>query len=389
MRKTLWRIACAAAATVALSCLIAATPAWGVPGVDAKNKTIKIALVGPLTGQYGVYGTEQKAGADIAMEMFNSAGGFKKGPYAGYKLAGEYFDDKGDPKESANVAQQVVVGNYFAEVGPTNSSPASASAPIYNRANVPMILVYASDTRLTHSGYKNVFRIVCTTDTEGYSYAIHMAKELKAKKVVEVWENTAYGQGVHNAFIKTCKDNGVEVAASETFVVGQDVDFKPILTKMRELKPDVLMLNVTYNEGGMLVSQARAMGWDVPMLGAIGCNAPKFLEMMPQNPGTVYLSPVFNQLSADPTIVAFIKAYRAKHNQVPSESAALAYDAVNSVIAAVEVGATKREQLKDFLHKVDFKGVTNQIRFDENGDVKQPSLPLWKLQADKTWATYQ
>ncbi|MBF0529519.1 MAG: branched-chain amino acid ABC transporter substrate-binding protein [Deltaproteobacteria bacterium] len=369
--------------------LILATPVLAEKGIDEKNKVIKVAVVGPLTGEMAVYGVDQKKGAEAAIKKFNEAGGFKKGKYAGYKLEAAYFDDKADPKESANIAQQVVIGDLFAEVGPTNSSPASSSAPIYDRANMPMILVYASDTRLTHSGYKNVFRIVVTTDTEAESYARHASQTLKAKKVVEIWENTAYGQALHNSYVKNIKASGGTLLATESIDAAKDVDFKAILTKMKELKPDLLQLNVTYTPGGLIVNQARGMGFDVPMLSAIGCNNPKFREMMPEKPGVVYLSPTFNQLSSEKEVVDFIKFYKELFKADPSESAALAYDGINSLIAAVEAGAVKREELKTFLRKVDFPGVTNRIRFDEFGDVSQPSLPLWILDETKNWKTYK
>jgi branched-chain amino acid transport system substrate-binding protein len=358
-------------------------------GVDSKNKLIKIAVVGPITGQYGVYGQDQKKGVEDAIKEFNEAGGFKKGNFQGYKVEATFFDDKGDPKESANVAQQVVIGNYFAEIGPTNSSPANASAPLYDRNNMAMILVYASDYRLTHSGYKNVFRIVCTTKTEGESYAVQIVDTLGKKKIADLWENTAYGQTLHQFFEDKVKELGGEIISSETYVAGQDVDFKPVLTKMKNLGPDMIMLNVTYNDGGLIVSQARTLGWGVPMLGAIGCNAPKFVEMMPDDPGEVYLSVLFNQISSAPKIQNFIENYRTMFGTEPSESAALAYDAFNALVNAIELGAAKREEVKDYLLKVDFQGVTNRIRFDEYGDVFQPALPLLKLGSGKKWVEFK
>lgn len=363
-------------------------PAMADKGVDAKGKVIKFAAVGPLTGEVAIYGVDQKKGVEAAIDNINAAGGLKSGPYKGYKFEAVYFDDKADPKESANIAQQVVIGDYFAEIGPTNSSPASASAPIYDRADIPMILVYATDTRLTHSGYTNVFRITVTTDTEAESYARHLVKTLKKKKIVEIWENTAYGQVLHKSFVENLKAVGGELLLSESIDAAKDVDFKAILTKMKSLNPDMLQLNLTYTPGALIVSQARGMGFNVPMLSAMGCNNPKFIEMMPADPGVVYLSPTFNHLSKEPAIVNFISSYKKKFNAEPSESAALAYDAVNALKSAIEAGAAKPSDVKNYLRKVDFPGVTNRIRFDKFGDVSQPSLPLWKLNKSKQWESF-
>ena len=364
-------------------------PALASKGVDAKNKQIKIAVVGPLTGQYGVYGQAQKEGVEYAIKKLNNQGGFKKGKFKGYGLEPTYFDDKGDPKESANIAQKIVIGDYFAEIGPTNSSPASASAPIFDRNNVAMILVYASDYRLTHSGYKNVFRMVSTTESEGYAYAAGAVTKLGHKKIAEIWENTAYGQTLHQYFGKKVKELNAELVASEAFVAGQDIDFKPILTKLKGLNPDLIMLNLTYNDGGLVVSQARNLGWDVPMLAATGCNAPKFVEMMPANPGDVYIAVIFSQLSDDPNVKNFLKGFEEMHKKGPSEASALSYDATLTLIQAIELGATKRENLKDYLMKVDYQGVTSRKKFDKNGDIVAPDFPVLKLGSDKKWFPFK
>ena len=70
-------------------------------------------------------------------------------------------------------------------------------------------------------------------------------------------------------------------------------------------------------------------------------------------------------------------------------AAALAYDAFNSLVKAIELGAGKREEAKDYLRKVEFQGVTNRIRFDENGDVFQPDRSLLKLGPSKKWIEYK
>ena len=333
-------------------------------------------------------GLDQKKGVEAAISKFNQEGGFKTGPYPGYKLEAAYFDDKADPEESVNIAHRVAIGDYFAEIGPTNSSPASASAPIYDRYDIPMILVYATDVRLTHSGFRNIFRIVVTTDTEAENYARHAIETLKAKNVVEVYENTEYGKALHKSYEKNIKIMGGALLASKSIEVAEGVDFKARLSEMKDLKPDLLQLNVTYPSGGLIVSQARAIGFDVPMLSAMGCNNPRYIGMTPDKPGALYLCPTFNQLSNAPAIVDFINYYKDMFKATPSESSALAYDAVSALVAAIEAGASTRGEIKDYLRKVDFNGMTNRIRFDEFGDVSQPSMPLWKLNASKTWEIY-
>jgi len=360
----------------------------GIDGIDKDRKEINVAVIGPLTGKYAAYGHDQRRGIEVAVKHFNESGGVKSGILKGYKIKARYFDDKSDTRESANVAQMVVMEDFLCEIGPTNSSPASASAPIFDRNNMAMLLVYAGDTRLTHCGYNNIFRLVLTTDTISLGNLKNLKNKLKANKVVEIWENSAYGQGIHAIFVGEAKKIGLEVVGSETFVPGQDLDFKAIITKLRTLNPDFVMLDCTYNDGGLIVSQARSMGWNVPMLCDVGCNSPKFIEMLPEDPGEIYLSVLFNQLSQKPEIKKYVQDFTDFHGIGPSEASALAYDAVTAVIRSIDLGATSRQDLVKYLRKVNFKGVTNLIRFDKNGDVLQPDLSLLKLEPGKVWVNY-
>ena len=75
-------------------------------GIDDKNKIIHISGYDACTGKYGDYGLDDKRGQEIAVKEINDAGGIAAGPLKGYKLQLEFFDDRGDPKESANVAKK-------------------------------------------------------------------------------------------------------------------------------------------------------------------------------------------------------------------------------------------------------------------------------------------
>src|SRR5690606_23029608 len=63
---------------------------------------ITIGTAGPMTGQYATFGTQMKAGAELAVEHINAAGGV-----LGEKLVLEVGDDACDPRQAVNVANQM------------------------------------------------------------------------------------------------------------------------------------------------------------------------------------------------------------------------------------------------------------------------------------------
>jgi branched-chain amino acid transport system substrate-binding protein len=63
----------------------------------ASGETIKLGVVGPMTGDYSLYGTSVRDGALLAAEEINAAGGIN-----GQEVEIVYADSKGDPVEGVN-----------------------------------------------------------------------------------------------------------------------------------------------------------------------------------------------------------------------------------------------------------------------------------------------
>ncbi|MDO9109076.1 MAG: ABC transporter substrate-binding protein, partial [Desulfatirhabdiaceae bacterium] len=103
---------------LALSFLFAGSLGWAKDGIDAKKKIINIAGYDACTGKYGDYGSGNKKGQELAVEEINEMGGIQAGPLKGYKLKLTFFDDRGDPKESANVAKNISSSDFLVALGP-------------------------------------------------------------------------------------------------------------------------------------------------------------------------------------------------------------------------------------------------------------------------------
>ena len=75
---------------------------------------IRVAAVGPMTGEYASFGQQMKVGAEQAVADINKAGGI-----LGKQLILEVGDDACDPKQAVSVANQMaakkvalVAGHY-------------------------------------------------------------------------------------------------------------------------------------------------------------------------------------------------------------------------------------------------------------------------------------
>ena len=185
---------------LALLLLLAGTVGWAKDGVDPEKKIINIAGYDACTGKYGDYGSGDKRGQELAVEEINEMGGIQAGPLKGYKLNLTFFDDRGDPKESANVAKNISSSDFLVALGPTMSSCALAATPVYNRNGVPNIITYANANTITEQGFDNVARLTYTTRSIAYEMAVTVKDRFKQNSVAIISENQDYGQQLLKGF---------------------------------------------------------------------------------------------------------------------------------------------------------------------------------------------
>ncbi len=120
--------------TQRLSRLFAAMAIAGFASYSMAADTIKIALAGPVTGPVAQYGDMQRAGALMAIEQINKAGGVN-----GAQLEGVIYDDACDPKQAVAVANKVVNDGVKFVVGHVCSSSTQPATDIYEDEGVLMI----------------------------------------------------------------------------------------------------------------------------------------------------------------------------------------------------------------------------------------------------------
>jgi ABC-type branched-chain amino acid transport systems, periplasmic component len=65
----------------------------------------------------------------------------------------------------------------------------------------------------------------------------------------------------------------------------------------------------------------------------------------------------------------FASDYKAKFNVDPATYSAEGFDAANIFLQAIDAGKTSPSDINDFVSKIDYKGVSKQIKFDSNGEL--------------------
>ena len=336
---------------------------------EAAAVPFKIGVAGPMTGQYATYGASHKAGAELAMEELNAAGGVNGG-----EVSLSIGDDLGDPKEAVLVAQKFIDDSDLVVVdGHQFSGATIAAAGKYEPAGLTMITPSATQPDITGMG-AFIWRICMTDAVQGKGLADYSVGTLGLKNVAIMYDNSDYGRGLADAYDEGIKAAGGTIVEKQQYATG-DTDFKAQLTKIKGANPDLIFLSGYYPEGSKIAQQAKELGMDVQMLGSDGYASDELPKLGGAAVEGMLVSTFFDYTKEDPAVQKFVDAYKAKFDGAnPDWFVANSYDVVMlAAAAATKAGSNDRTAINDALATVGtYEGISGPITFDENGDVIKP-----------------
>src|SRR3954469_19683110 len=345
----------------------------------AETAEIKIGHVAPLTGGNAHLGKDNENGARLAIEEANAANIKIAGKAAKFVLLPE--DDQEDPKVGATVAQKLVDAKVAGVVGHLNSGTSIPASPIYNQAGIPVISGSATNPKLTEQGFKNQFRVVGRDDQQGPAIASYIATEKKPKVVAVIDDATAYGEGIANEVEKTLKAANIKVLPREK---GTDktTDWKAVLTKVRGRKPDAVFYGGMDATGGPLLKQGRELGIKAVFSFGDGACTDKMKELAGDAAEGLLCSQAGIPVAAADK--KFLDNYKKKFNADPILYSPFTYDAANLLIEAMKkANSPDPAKYLPELVKIDYKGATGQIAFDEKGDRKDSEMTIFTMKGGK------
>lgn len=341
----------------------------GSESSGANADVIKIGGIAPLTGDVAVYGVAADNGVKLAIEEINANGGL-----LGKQIQYVVYDDKGDPTEAVNAYKKLTSNDKVdAIVGAVTSKPTLTVTSLAAKDGIPIITPTATALEVTSAG-PNIFRACFIDPYQGEVMAKFAVEELGASKAAIIY-NTAddYSVGVAEAFKEAVEGYGTQVVSFEGYN-GDDKDFKAVLTNVKSQGPDVLFIPDYYNRVGLIAQQAKEVGITATLLGADGWDG-----VIGVNPDAVEGAYFCNHYSTDDAaeeVQNFLKVYKEKYNEDPVSFAALGYDAMKILAAAIEkAGSTDKDAVVKALAETDITSVTGKITFDENRNpVKEVSI---------------
>lgn len=331
--------------------------------------TIKIGLQGPLTGDYAYEGQGFEKAVRLLVEQTNAAGGIN-----GQMVELFVEDDKGDPKESALVADRMVAKKVIAVIGAYNSTATEPASEIYNREGILHITPSSTATRLTTKGYQQFFRVCFLDDRQGLFAAEFMTKILGNKNVAVLHDNSTYAQGLAEWTKKYLEERGAKVVFYDA-INPADKDFTPTLTKLKGANAETVYFTGYHAQGGLLLKQAPEVGLKIQWMMGNACNNPELIQIAGAEnaKGAIFTTEPLPSDLDYPEAKKFIADFKAKYGEEPTSvwwvMAADAYRVIEHAIKSTN--STDPKKLAEYLHRDfrNFPGITGPILgFDEKGD---------------------
>ncbi|MCI4398247.1 MAG: branched-chain amino acid ABC transporter substrate-binding protein [Acidobacteria bacterium] len=362
-----------AAVILAASSIMAGMSACGAAG-----RSVRVAVVGPMTGEQAKQGKDMADGARLAVAEWNAKGGVLGRPVE--LLMG---DDAQDPKQANSLANKMWTRGVVLVVGHYNSSCTIPASEIYNLRHMVMITPASTNPKVTDRGYKTLFRICGRDDQQGMVGARYVVRAMPNAKVAVLHDKTTYGQGLADEFLKNYEQMSSRKVVYYGAIVKEDQDYSAVLTSLKALDPDLLYFGGLYPQAGLLVRQMRQLGLKATLMAGDGTYDPEFIRIAGANNAEGSLLTFMPDQEKIPGAQAVISNYRKRFGEVGPYSL-YSYEAMNIGLAALsKAGALDGLKAAAVIHASSFDTVFGPIRFDAKGDVLESPYVVWRVESGR------
>ncbi len=345
-----------------------------VSGCNGKDEdTIKIGMIGPLTGEVAMYGTAVLKAVQLYVNQYNEDGGLN-----GRMIEIIEYDDKHDQTDAINAYNKLATSDeVIAIIGAVTSTPTIAVAQASLDDRMPLMTPTATHVDVTKYG-DNMFRACFLDPFQGSAMAGYAKNELGATTAAVIYNNSdAYSTGLYESFVDTAGELGLEIVAVESYA-GTDTDYQTQLTNIKSKNPDVIFAPDYYNSLYLVMSQAKSAGITAKFLGVDGADGILGIEGVDTSiVEGLYFANHYSTEDQSDVVQNFLRGYKDEYDEEPSALAALGYDAAMLMIAALEEVAadmelepTKEvyEAIIAALKATDMEAVTGRITYDANNN---------------------
>jgi branched-chain amino acid transport system substrate-binding protein len=317
----------------------------------------------PLTGTNAKFGEVEKRSYEIAMEEVNASGGIK-----GKKISLEFEDSQGKPEVSRAIAEKLIdVKKQPVLFGEYSSSCSKAMAALAEERKIPYLVVTGATDDITQQNYKYVFRMNPTNAYYATGMMSFLKEVVKPASIAIFYESSDFGISGAEDMVKQAAKAGMKVLVKEKYEKGA-VHFKPILSKLKAERPDVIYMVSYVMDAALLMRQIKELRIDAKLYaaGGAGFAIPEFIQGAKDAAEYVVTATLWSPQVAYPGAKELAEKYKKRFGDYPSYHGAEAYSAL--IIIKDILGRAKAwtaNDIRDAMRATNMMTAFGPIKFED------------------------
>ena len=335
-------------------------------------ENVKVGIVLPLTGAQAKFGEIEKRSFEMAAEEINAAGGIK-----GSKLELLFEDDTGKPDVGRAATEKLISRDKVNVLtGGYSSAVTQAATAVAQQFKVPFLVTTGSADEITEKGYDYIFRINPTSSEYFDPFETLIQKAGGIKTMALLYENTQFGQSSAKDVEGAAKSAGIQVVVKEGYQAGA-IDFKPILSKVKGAKPDIIYMVSYVMDAALLMAQCKELDINPKMFagGGAGFTLPEFQQKAGAAADLVYSATLWSEdvpyKGAKEYFNKFKKKYNSETEYHGAEAYASMYVVADALKRAKSSSASTPKEIRDALAATDMMTAFGPVKFISYGKKKQ------------------
>jgi len=299
---------------------------------------------------------------ELAVKIINDSGGIN-----GNKIELIIYDDKGESKEAVTAARRLIEQDkVVAAISGSYSTPTRAVAALFDSKKIAYISSYAVHPEVTINK-KYVIGLGVVAGIHGRCIAKVALDKFHAKTASILAVDDQNGQQVADEFVNYASKLGINIISRYKFPFGE-IDFRSTLNNIKDSNPDVLIALAFYQEGALIVKQAKEIGLKATIIGYEGEDSPMFFELGGEATNGVVITTTLNRDSDNPLTRKFLEDYKNAYGIEADMVAAGCFDAVGLLAFAIKQSGTDADAIiKTIANLKNYENAVTGpfIKFDE------------------------
>jgi branched-chain amino acid transport system substrate-binding protein len=325
--------------------------------------TLEFSIPLPLTGGQAKFGEIEKKSYEIAAEEINAKGGIK-----GRKVVLTFEDSQAKPDISRAIVEKLIdVKKQPVIFGEYSSSCSKAVAAVANERKVPYLVVTGADDAITQQNYNYVFRMNPSNAYYATGLLSFMKEVVKPQSIAILYESSDFGTSGAEEMAKHAEKMGMKVLMKEKYEKGA-VDFKPLLTRIKAEKPDVIYMVSYVMDASLLMKQIKELRIDARLFagGAAGFAIPEFIDNAKDAAEYVVTATLWCTKAKYPGAVEFAEKYKKLYGDYPSYHGAEAYSALYVIKDVLErAKSMSPDDIRDAMKATNINTAFGPIKFED------------------------